>query len=238
MQMARLDKNGSHAGGAPPDRLSRRSSGDHAAQYIRRLIFDRHLVAGDRIPQDEIAEALGISRIPVREALIALERDGWITIEMHRGAFVNGFDEQGVRDHYALFGLVYGFAARRALDRKPADLADDLAALVKELAATEDPAVVSRIVLRFHDTIIDAARSPRIKVIMGAMSGLIPGNFFALVPGSIEVEKRGLPAIARAVRKVDRDAAAREYERMLGRHGELVVELFRERGFFPSTVVA
>jgi len=80
--------------------LARRSSGDHAATYIKRLIFDQHLRPGDRVPQDDVAQALGISRIPVREALIALEREGWITIEMHRGAFVNDLDEQAVRDHY------------------------------------------------------------------------------------------------------------------------------------------
>jgi DNA-binding GntR family transcriptional regulator len=104
----------------------RRSSGDHAATYIKRLIFDQHLRPGDRVPQDEVAQALGISRIPVREALIALEREGWITIAMHRGAFVNDLDEQAVRDHYALFGLVYGLAVRRALDRGNAELAGTL----------------------------------------------------------------------------------------------------------------
>src|SRR5213075_1965678 len=97
--------------------IARLSSGDHAEVYIKRLIFDQHLKAGDRVPQDDVASALGISRIPVREALIALEREGWVTIEMHRGAFVNEFDEQTVRDHYTLFGLVYGFATRRALAR-------------------------------------------------------------------------------------------------------------------------
>ncbi|HET6663353.1 MAG TPA: GntR family transcriptional regulator, partial [Acidimicrobiales bacterium] len=54
--------------------LVRMSSGDQAALYIRRLMFDGDLRPGTRVPQDEIAQALGVSRIPVREALIALER--------------------------------------------------------------------------------------------------------------------------------------------------------------------
>ncbi len=89
-----------------PPRLT---SGEQAALYIRRLVFDGDLKPGDRVPQDSVAAALGMSRIPVREALIALEREGWVTIETHRGAFVNGFDRQAVRDHYALlFVLIYG----------------------------------------------------------------------------------------------------------------------------------
>jgi DNA-binding GntR family transcriptional regulator len=214
--------------------LVRRSSGDHAATYIKRLIFDQHLRAGDRVPQDEVAQALGISRIPVREALIALEREGWITIEMHRGAFVNDFDEQAVRDHYALFGLVYGFAARRALARDDGSLAGTLDAILGELGAKDDPTKAGHVALAFHDAVIAAARSPRIQTIMGAMSGLIPGNFFAMVPGSIPVERKGLTAIAKAVRKGDGDAAAKEYERMMRGHGDLVVALFHSRGFFTS----
>ena len=212
----------------------RLSSGDHAELYIKRLIFDQHLKAGDRIPQDDVASALGISRIPVREALIALEREGWVTIEMHRGAFVNDFDEQAVRDHYTLFGLVYGFAAKRALSRDNGELAAALDANVDRTKGTDDPAVISSATLAFHDAIIDAARSPRVRTILGAMSGLIPGNFFAIVPGAIAVERDGLTAITRAVKRGDGDAAAKEYERMLKRHGDLVVALFRDRGFFAA----
>src|SRR5438094_8098082 len=103
-------------------RLARRSSGEDAATLIRRMIFDGELRPGERVPQDDVAAALGISRIPVREALIALEREGWVTIELHRGAFINALDEGTVRDNYELFGVTYGFAARRAVERGVADL--------------------------------------------------------------------------------------------------------------------
>src|SRR6266700_3549230 len=110
-------------------RLARRSSGDDAAMLIRRMIFDGELRPGERVPQDDVAAMLGISRIPVREALIALEREGWVTIEMHRGAFVNALDARSVRDHYELFGLVYGFAARRAIERSDDELVGRLTAI-------------------------------------------------------------------------------------------------------------
>ena len=93
------------------------SSGEQVRLYVRRLIFDGVLKQGQRVPQDAIAQALGVSRIPVREALIALEREGWTTIIPHRGAFVNALDEPSVRDHYELYGLFYGFGVRRAVER-------------------------------------------------------------------------------------------------------------------------
>jgi DNA-binding GntR family transcriptional regulator len=215
-----------------PDHPVRQSSGAHAAVYIRRLIFDGRLRPGERIPQEQIAQALGVSRIPVREALIALEREGWVTIEMHRGAFVNALDEQAARDTYELFGLVYGLAVRRAIGRANANLAQRVESIASQLTQTDDPDEMSRLTISFHAAIVDAAASPRIKAVLRAMSGLIPGNFFALVPGAIEVERKGLTAIAGAVRKRDESKASDGYERMMRRQGELVVKLFADRGLF------
>ena len=95
----------------------RRSSGELVAEHIRRLIFEGSLKQGDHLRQDEIAAELGVSRIPVREAVIALDREGWLMIEPHRGAFVHGLDENAVHDHYDVFGLIFGLTARRATER-------------------------------------------------------------------------------------------------------------------------
>jgi DNA-binding GntR family transcriptional regulator len=215
-----------------PDQLVRRSSGEQAAVYVRRLIFDGRLRPGERIPQEQIAQALGVSRIPVREALIALEREGWVTIEMHRGAFVNALDEQAARDTYELFGLVYGFAVRRAISRGSTKLAARLDDITREITRTEEPEEISRLTFAFHAAIVDAAASPRIKVVLRAMSGLLPGNFFELVPGAIDIERKGLAAIANAVGEQDADKAGDGYEQMMRRQGELVVKLFADRGLF------
>jgi DNA-binding GntR family transcriptional regulator len=202
--------------------------------YIRRLIFEGELRPGERVPQDELAQDLGISRIPIREALIALESGGWVSIELHRGAFVTALDEQAVRDHYELYGLVYGFAAKRALARKAPGLEDELAKLADAFNETDDPEELESLAIDFHAAITGAARSPRINVVLRAMSGLVPGNFFELVPAAIEGERRGLTAIARAMKRRDGDRAAIEYQRMMRRQADNVVAVFRERGLLDS----
>ncbi|HEY2429750.1 MAG TPA: GntR family transcriptional regulator [Acidimicrobiales bacterium] len=236
---------GAWSGGAmaPPSPASlgipavRRSSGEDAALYIRRLIFDGELRPGSRVPQDDIAQALGISRIPIREALIALERDGWVTIEPHRGAFVDALDAQTVRDHYELYGIVYGFAVRRALARSGEDLVVHLRPLVDHLAAAREPADVTRAAFAFHRLIVEGARSPRVKVVIRAMAGLVPGDFFTLVPDAIDVERRGLPAILSALEKGDEERAADEYMKMMRRVGKSVVEVLGERGLFEPAAL-
>ncbi len=57
-------------------KIVRTPSGEYIASHIRRLIFEGELRPGMRVPQDAIAQDLGVSRIPVREALIVLEREG------------------------------------------------------------------------------------------------------------------------------------------------------------------
>jgi DNA-binding GntR family transcriptional regulator len=223
---------------APGDELRRRSSGERAALYIRRLIFDGELAPSTRVPQDEVAQSLGISRIPVREALIALEREGWVTIELHRGAFVNALDEQAVRDHYDLYGLTYGLAVERAVERGGPGLAGRLAEIARSLSEAEDPEAVGKLTVDFHAVVVDAAQSPRLKVVLRAMSGMVPGNFFELVPGAIETEKRGVAAIVRAVRAADGARASREYRVVMRRQGDRVVRVLRSRGLLQPAPAA
>jgi DNA-binding GntR family transcriptional regulator len=212
-----------------PEAVVRKGSGEQAAAYIRQLVFDGQLSEGMRLPQDDVAKAVGVSRIPIREAIIALEREGWVTTRLHRGTFVNAFDEQVIHDHYELFGLVYGLAARRAAERAEPQLVERLSELSQLVNTTDDLKRIGELALAFHSTVVEAAHSPRITVVLRAMSALVPGPFFVLVPNAVESERKGLKAIVRAIAKNDGDRAAKEYSRMLNAQAELVVELFHQR---------
>jgi DNA-binding GntR family transcriptional regulator len=220
---------GSTAIPSSPGAVVRKGSGEQAAAYIRQLIFDGQLQEGMRLAQDEVAKAVGVSRIPIREAIIALEREGWVTTKLHRGTFVNAFDEQVIRDHYELFGLVYGLAARRAAQRSTPEIVAQLTELSKQIGETEDLVKIGELALAFHSAVVGAARSPRITVVLRAMSALVPGPFFALVPRAVDSERKGVRAIVRAIRDGDGDRAAREYSKMLNKQAEFVVDLFLER---------
>jgi DNA-binding GntR family transcriptional regulator len=189
-----------------------------------------------RVPQDAIAQDLGVSRIPVREALIVLEHEGWVTIEMHRGAFINALDKRAVHDHYELYGLIYGFAAQRALARAGDELPDALADIQASFADATEPEEQQRLSMAFHGSIVKAAASPRIIVALRAMSALVPGDFFEMVPGAVDVEKRGLAAIVRAMKKDDGERASAEYTKMMRQVGNKVTLLFDERGLFDPMV--
>jgi DNA-binding GntR family transcriptional regulator len=229
-----MARTGGGSGGDRRVTLARRSSGDEAARTIRCWIFQGELRPGERVPQDRVAEELGISRIPVREALIALDREGWVTIELHRGAFVNALDERAVRDHYELLGVVYGYAVRQASLHRD-DASDEvLVAIEDQLRRATTAGALYGLAVSFHAAIVAAARSPRIRALLRAMPPLVPGDFFDVVGDALERQRDALLAIGSAIRAGDSHSASRRYLEMTARNTQLMVEVFRTRGLFEG----
>jgi DNA-binding GntR family transcriptional regulator len=87
----------------------------HAVEGLRRALVAGELAPGDRVRQEELAESLGISLAPVREALAILEQEGQVTYLPRRGYFVTELEIDDVREIYELRALLEDRAARRAL---------------------------------------------------------------------------------------------------------------------------
>jgi DNA-binding GntR family transcriptional regulator len=215
--------------------FSRKSSGEQVASYIRSLIFHGHLRQGDRIRQDDLAATLGVSRIPVREAIIALDREGWVTSEPHRGAFVNGFDRSSLVDHYEMLGLLYGLTARRATERATDEALAKLSPLQKTLQSTTDLDEFYYVNEQIIRQMFIAAGSSRLSAVSRVMTPVVPGNFFESIPGAVDDQKRGISRIVKAVVARDADKAAQEWLRLLRRQGEHVVDLLADSKLFKDT---
>jgi DNA-binding GntR family transcriptional regulator len=217
--------------------LARPSSGDQIARWIRAGIVDGRLGRGDRVTQDEVARELGVSRIPVREALVALDREGWVTIEPHRGAFVHGVDAGWVHDHYEILGALYGLAASRAAARGTDDERHEIERLHRGLKAERD---VDRFDTANHTLlqyVLQVARAPRIVTAMRAVTSIVPGNFFAEVPGAVPAQRRGLAPVVRAIVAQDPDRSRDAMEALLDVQGSAVVRLLRARGVLAEPEV-
>jgi DNA-binding GntR family transcriptional regulator len=207
----------------------RRSSGELVAAHIRRLIFEGQLRQGDHLRQDEIAAELGVSRIPVREAVIALDREGWLMIEPHRGAFVHGLDKDAVRDHYDVFGVVFGLTAQRATERASDEAVDELVAAHRQLKRATDADSFMAANNDYLRQLFAMAASSRLASLSRLLRNIVPGNFFEAVPGAMAHQKRGMAAITKAVRARDGGLAERECRTMMARQGDAVVALLAAR---------
>lgn len=210
--------------------IDRRTAGDQAAQQIRMMVWEGELRPGDRLNQEDLAERLGVSRIPIREAFLQLENEGLIDMTPHRGAFVHELRADDVRDHYELYGLVYGFALRRTTERADPELLASITRLGAELRRTKDPAEVEQLMSRFLGTAAAVGSSPRLRAVQRGLAGLIPGNFFAQVPGSVGVAHSGVRRIVSAMEAGDGQAASDACVAMMRDQGERALGVLRSRG--------
>lgn len=85
-----------------PDRLVHKTVAAAVAESLRQRILTGEFPAGTQLRQDALAEEFGISRIPIREALLQLEATGLIKIMPHRGAVVSGLSVEEVEDIFTL----------------------------------------------------------------------------------------------------------------------------------------
>ena len=91
--------------------LQRRALYEEVADRLRQQIFERTLEPGSWIDEMRLAEAFGISRTPLREALKVLAVEGLVTIKMRRGAYVTEMSRDDVRQIYHLLSLLESDAA-------------------------------------------------------------------------------------------------------------------------------
>ncbi len=128
----------------PAASLSPRALYEEVAELLRERIFSRELAPGSWIDELKIAEAYGISRTPLREALKVLAAEGLVTMKVRRGAYVTEVSSRDLADVYHLLGLLEsdaaGVVATQATD---AELAE-LQALHKKLEAAAKPVTAGK----------------------------------------------------------------------------------------------
>ena len=197
-----------------PDILHTKSS-QTAADEISRAIIEGRLEPGARLKEGELAKTLGISRTPIREALLLLTARGLVEMSPNRGARVRSYDPGHLDDLYELRALLEGHVARLAAGR--ADAAEQRAldescsrfdALVE--AADDFPALVAENG-RFHGTLVTAARDPRLRDMLQTVVEvpLLYRAFTWYSPEQLHQSGHFHRSIARAVRFGDGERAER-----------------------------
>lgn len=150
------------------------TSGERALEALRELILTAQLTPGSRLGEVELAERLGVSRTPVREALTRLAAEGLVEIVANRGARVATWtvaELEGVFDLRAsLEPQLTGFAVPNATASDLAEL-DDLAGRMVEVGTPgprQDLDALVPLNRAFHDRLITLAGHPTLATALAA----------------------------------------------------------------------
>ena len=182
-------------------------------EALRNEILSGALAPGDQLVEARIAEELGVSKTPVREALIRLQRDALVEIEPYRGARVIEPSDRDVVEISELRLLIERAVVRDLAGRRPADVIAALERSIAEskraLAAGERERFLARL-QEFSDILADACENTRmVKVLTDLRSVLqVIGGSSLRAPGREERSIAEHKAILEAIKAGDADAAA------------------------------
>ena len=166
----------------------------NVASAIREQIMARTVHPGDLLRLGQLGEQLGVSVTPVREALLLLSQDGWVTHEPNRGFRVAPIRRSDVEDTYLMWATAEGEIAARAAARATARDVAHLRQLDQRIrdADPADGHLATGLNAALHRAIAEIADAPKLDWFTGAASRLVPLRFpenFHVVPGWSEVNR-------------------------------------------------
>ena len=186
-------------------------------ERLRALILTGEYGPDERLIEEQLAERLGVSRTPVRQALTMLEAEGLVEIEPNRGATVCSFSIDDVWDIYDLRAVLEGHAARRAagrIERRELEYLRELTGEMEGLAGRfddheEEIRALVGLNQEFHWTIVEASRNRRLGRLINRTVEipLMFKAFFWYTPHERTISNRYHRQILEALEKSDANRA-------------------------------
>lgn len=145
--------------------ISRATTQDNVVDQLRKLILSHYFKPRDRLPQDKLAGLLGVSRTPIREALLKLAGEGLVIFSPYKGASVADFSIKNLNEIYNVRIALEGFASNLAAQRITDSQVDQLSDLLRKMKLTLDASDLQKLLQlnrKFHTGIYSAAEEGRL----------------------------------------------------------------------------
>ena len=143
---------------------------------LRAAILANTIPAGSRLLEAEVAQRMGVSRAPVREAIRHLEQEGLVEFFPHRGAVVIGLPEREIDAIYELRAIIEGRAMADVAGNVTDEQLDQLEAVINEMRdklGSRDIEAIAEIDLRFHGLIVQWSGLTLLRHIWSSLDGLV-----------------------------------------------------------------
>ena len=213
-------------------RIRHGSLADEVSIHLRDLILTGRVRPGQRIDQAAVSKALGVSRSPIREAVVVLAQEGLVTLSPHRGAFVADITPDDIEEHYEVFGTLSGrvaaLAANLLTDEQIAELVE-----VHRRFERGDAEEMSEANHRFH-RVINSVAPRRTRWLLALLERSVPAKYYEFSGGLYADSVADHAAILDALVARDADRARWAMEHHLSNGGRAAVASLRQQGFWSE----
>ncbi len=152
--------------------LNLKSLKEQVYEYLRGQLENGKLLPGSSINMDETSKKLGVSRTPLRDALLQLEMEGFVSILPRRGVVVNHLTLQDIKNYYEIIGALESAAFMANFDRiKDAQIQKmhALNAEMKQAIAQDDFNLYYQKNLKFHDVFLNLSENKNLVKIVNTL---------------------------------------------------------------------
>lgn len=207
---------------------------DEAAAHIRELIISGQARSGELLRLSPLAEKIGSSITPVREALLLLASDGWVTQLPNRGFQISEITRQDVEDAYLVHAVVAGELASRAAAHATDEDIVELRLMVYRIMqhTDDDPGFLERANYELHNYVYAMAGSDRLTWFVHAASRFVPRRFWGRIPGWIEHNRAGHDELIGALEARDPEWARAALRAHIGNAATLLLNHLDELEFW------
>jgi DNA-binding GntR family transcriptional regulator len=223
---------------AQPRGLRYQKMSDEVADVLQQMIIDGQLQAGQRITQDELSKMLGVSTMPVREALLKLAALGLVEASPNRSFRVVNSTKEDTRDSYWMQSVLVGELTRRACTLEGPKLVPELESKLAAYSAAADAGDDSAMEAAyggFYRAINLAAQSPRLLFMLRTNLRFVPIRWYPRIEGWIPLSKAAHKTIITAFKRADREQAATIASSHMIQAGELLIEYFESTGRWSTS---
>ena len=199
---------------------------DLIANALRNAILQGRYKANQPLRQDHIAEELGVSKIPLREALVQLKAEGLVSFMPNRGAVVTEFSAKEVDEIFTMRIALETKALERAIPNlRPADFIRAKSVL-EILEKEEDRTQWSELNWEFHSTLYQASQMPRLLSIIQTLHNNVTRYLIIYLDrlSAQDISQKEHLAIFNACQKRDIDAATKQLDIHLRKASKRLME--------------
>ena len=222
----------------PLAHLTRRKLGEETTRYLRDELLSGRYQAGERMGVQQLAETLGVSTMPVREALLTLANEGLLEVVARRGFRVAAIRLRDVEDAFRVHALVAGLLVEEAAPIITPAAIDELrniqAAIQQAFHRGLDPRAlageVEELNFHFHRTINHVPDARRLRWFLRAATRYVPRRFYETIPGWNEATRDRHGAIIEALETRNGARARKLMEEHVTEAGALVRRHLQARG--------